>query len=229
MNKEELKYSYLEYSPDITNEVFDGIILKLKDLGFIEFSTNNGYANFSKDGDSKLILSPNFEYYVSDGDIYDRTRLKVSDILGEETKFEVGKWYSFYWNWGSGCDIVAKVSKLGEVVRFDNFINITQGGHLDQSSNSISLTEIKAEIKNIKELTLEEIQQYLPDGHIDKLPRSLTVDDLVKGEIYRAYIGGCVYLFRAINKEGGYNLCLIINSKSPELFREAKSISWDKI
>ena len=59
MNKEELKYSYLEYSPNITEEIFNKVILKLKGFGFIEFGSNNGFINFSKGGDSKLVLSPN--------------------------------------------------------------------------------------------------------------------------------------------------------------------------
>lgn len=227
--KEELKYSYLEYSPDVTNEIFDEIILKLKDSGFIEFSTNNGYANFSKDGDSKLILSPNFEYYVSDGDIYDRTRLKVSDILGEETKFEVGKWYSFYWNWSSGYDIVVKVSELGEIVRFDNFINITQGSHLDQSFNSIRL----AEIENIKELNLEEIQQYLPDDHPDKIIKpneEFKVGDYVVSLIDTFYgrkkgdllliTGEDSYIIITTNREGLFN-GTITNGEVAESLRKA--------
>ena len=175
MNKEELKYSYLEYSLNVTNEIFDEIILKLKDLGFIEFSTNNGYANFSKDGDSKLILSPNFEYYVSDGDMYDRTRLKVSDILGEETKFEVGKWYSFYWNWSSGYNCIGKVCRVNTyektVIQFDNYTSNNSPGKLFTDGRTIYL----AEIENIKELNLEEIQQYLPDDHPDKIVKEFTL------------------------------------------------------
>lgn len=152
------KISLYIKSPE-SNEDYVKLIQKLIDLGWRTYD-NTPAENLSH---FTCICLPHIdeEYF----EIHPRVdpggykELQVSDILEENNQFEVGKWYSFYWNWSSRYDIVAKVSKLGQVVGFDNFINITQGGHLDQNFNAIRLTEIE----NIKELTLEEVQQYLPD------------------------------------------------------------------
>lgn len=183
LTKEELKDTYLKYSPDITEEIFNKITQKLTQY-FGESNRKDillDYINFKSNYNYITIFSGMGYNWSLDNNTQGNKKIQVSNIIDLEDKFKVGKWYSFYWNWGNGYNIVAKVYSIKDCVYFDNFVNLTHGNtEVDQSSNAIRLDKIE----NIKELSLEEIQRYLPEGHKDKLPKKLTIDDLVKGEIY---------------------------------------------
>lgn len=313
---EELKDKYIKYSEEITEDTFNKILDRAKEFAKEICPDLRTYGSFDDHSFDSFRLNKFFRFsgsscsYGVDNNSQDAVEIKVSDILGEETKFEVGKWYSFYWNWSSG-NCIGKVCQVNTyektVIQFDNYTSNNSPGKLFTDGRTIDL----AEIENIKELNLEEIQQYLPDNHPDKIvkpigkwsvgsyvvwekflngmqyysfkpkfgipykieeklsnttirilgkavdtsyehnsdnlkwfatlqeaeafskellePKSLTVNDLVKGEIYKTQINDKTYLIRVINKLGGYDLCLIISSESPKLFREAKNVSWRKI
>ena len=91
----------------------------------------------------------------------------VGNILEKEEnkpKFEVGKWYSFNWNWGSST-VIAKIREVHE-----NSITISWRSYLWRKNDYNTLDEYGfKDISNIKELSLEEVQQYLPDNHPDKI------------------------------------------------------------
>ena len=96
-------------------------------------------------------------------------------------KPEVGKWYSFNWDY-SGKDhiVIAKIKKVEEdyfAVSWRSYV------WLDKSYSDSDAYRFK-DISNIKELSIKEIQPYLPIGHPDKI----TSSEFKKGE-YIVLIG----------------------------------------
>lgn len=91
----------------------------------------------------------------------------ASDFLEEEKsfKFEEGKWYSFNWDWySSNSPVIAKIKKV-----FGNSINVSWRSYLWEENNyDTSGTYLFKDISNIKELSIEQVQPYLPEGHPDK-------------------------------------------------------------
>ena len=81
-------------------------------------------------------------------------------------KIEVGKWYSFNWDWfGKDRTVIVKIKR----VREDDFI-ISWRSYLwkDEDYSNEDGYKFK-DISNIKELSIEEVQSYLPNGHPDKI------------------------------------------------------------
>ena len=91
----------------------------------------------------------------------------ASDFLEEEKsfKFEEGKWYSFNWDWcSSNSPVIAKIKNV-----FENSINISWRSYLWRENDyDTSGTYLFKDISNIKELSIEQVQPYLPEGHPDK-------------------------------------------------------------
>ena len=81
-------------------------------------------------------------------------------------KVEVGKWYSFNWYWhGPKSIIIAKIKEVNE-----NSFTISWRSYLWRENDySTSDGYDFRDVSNIKELSLEEVQQYLPEGHPDKI------------------------------------------------------------
>ena len=96
-------------------------------------------------------------------------------------KPEVGKWYSFNWDF-SGKDhiVIAKIKKVEE-----DYFAVSWRSYLwlDKSYSDSDAYRFK-DISNIKELSIKEIQPYLPIGHPDKI----TSSEFKKGE-YIVLIG----------------------------------------
>ena len=115
------------------------------------------------------------EYYcgVSDN-FYRRFELLPEDDV-KDVQFEVGKWYRID-KW------VAKFKELKNKNEFWCDLAITtHDGYIDRIPGHFNLNSHKEPIL----LTdLSEIQQYLPEGHVDKIKKELTVDDLVEGDVY---------------------------------------------
>ena len=90
-------------------------------------------------------------------------------------KPEVGKWYSFNWDY-SGKDhiVIAKIKKVEE-----DYFAVSWRSYLwlDKSYSDSDAYRFK-DVSNIKELSIKEIQPYLPIGHPDKI----TSDVFKKGE-----------------------------------------------
>jgi hypothetical protein len=91
----------------------------------------------------------------------------VSEVK-QEPKFIVGKWYNILYEYqGKNCNICFKVLKITK-----NFIDFFDGYYLDINKNYVSGNGIYiSDINNliIKEISISEIIQYLPDGHVDKV------------------------------------------------------------
>jgi len=96
--------------------------------------------------------------------------------LHKQPNFVVGKWYKFNWDWHSKTNGETIIKVKG--VEKDR---VTTEGRIymyrDRDVNFIGVDCYNfSEISNIRELTdLSEIQQYLPEGHPDKIvkPKSL--------------------------------------------------------
>lgn len=88
------------------------------------------------------------------------------EVKDSNVEFIPGKWYSFNWDW-SGKDHIV-VAKIKEVDK-ENFI-ISWRSYLwnDDDYNHEDGYFFK-DISNIKELSIEEVQPYLPNGHPDKI------------------------------------------------------------
>ena len=86
--------------------------------------------------------------------------------MENEVKFEVGKLYSFNWDWkGKNCIIISKIKEVDSIS-----ISVSWRYDVWNNSNcSTCGTFLFNDISDIKELSIEEIQQYLPDGHPDKI------------------------------------------------------------
>lgn len=112
-----------------------------------------------------------YKYFKpSTKEAYDKQNSKT------ETKFEVGKWYKWYQrnhdnhHYGK-CKTVNEIYLEMEPWITNCFTYMVDG------------TFLISESENIKEIPLEEIQQYLPDGHADKIKSKNTkfkVGDKVK-------------------------------------------------
>lgn len=104
--------------------------------------------------DCSLISSAFFEYF--------KPSTKEAFDLQNKPKFEINKWYSFNWKAFNNLFIVAKVSDVNNdsiIVSFNN----REGKHFNTDGFFFS------DITNVKELSINEIQQYLPDNHPDKI------------------------------------------------------------
>jgi len=94
-------------------------------------------------------------------------------------KIEVGKWYSFNWDWrSSNSTIIAKIKGVNE-----DSIRISWRSYLwGEKDYSTSDTYILEDISNIKELSIDEVQKYLPEGHPNKIK---TVQSFEVGKWYK--------------------------------------------
>lgn len=83
-------------------------------------------------------------------------------------KLEVGKWYSFNWDWsGKYRIVIAKIKEVTDIDIIVSWRNYTWKKNDYNTSDGYNLSEIS----NIKELSIDDIQQYLPDGHPDKITK----------------------------------------------------------
>ena len=82
-----------------------------------------------------------------------------------ETQFEVGKWYKFYWLTGN----IYVYGKIQSVY----YVSIITSSGVWMNAKPLYRETDGYELKDIKEVQeitdLSEIQQYLPDGHVDKI------------------------------------------------------------
>lgn len=169
MNKEELYGCYIATKNITSEDEWNKITDKLISLGFGEAGVDRGFKcikswpQLSIEKDDRFLLR-------CEGT--GSKEIKISDILGEETKFEVGKYYSYIWNWGNVGKCICKVSKVTEVQMKAEWDYTVSGKSF--RTPGVGATNLH-EISDIKELTLEEIQQYLPDNHPDKIAKEFTL------------------------------------------------------
>jgi len=79
----------------------------------------------------------------------------------EESKFVIGKWYE--------CECYSNREKRTiKIEKIDP--SLIWGDYIQNSTFYKQGAYVPSEITPIKEISISEIQQYLPEGHIDKLP-----------------------------------------------------------
>lgn len=107
---------------------------------------------------NKYILESELDKYDDEG-----------NLIENKSEFEVGKWYSFDWSVisSSNKQVVCKVSSVDTII-----IEMYWIKYLYNDSTSYNSAYFLNDISNIKELSLEEVQQYLPEGHMDLISKS---------------------------------------------------------
>ena len=95
LTKEELVNTYIKYSSDITEEIFNKIINKLESFGFEKYSTGSRNKEYIRFINTFPKLKINNKYWFVTSIKENCKEIKVSDIIGEESQFEVGKWYKY--------------------------------------------------------------------------------------------------------------------------------------
>ena len=128
----------------------------------------NFYKSYLPNGQTEPIITD--WRYATKEEIAEYDRLgKPYDVTTlNKPKFEVRKWYSFDWNIISNINkqIICKIKE----VKSDSIIISWRKYLYDNSTKNYGGYYIE-KISNIKELSLDEIQQYLPDGHPDKITK----------------------------------------------------------
>ncbi|HPQ80055.1 MAG TPA: hypothetical protein PLG47_06345, partial [Candidatus Dojkabacteria bacterium] len=124
--------------------------------------------------------------------VYDVETNKWAEVVSEpkkEFKFEKGKWYK-----GKIDDHYIKFNYIENCKDYNRLFYTERiyEGKFERCEESWANTEFeKFALSN--SVSLEEIQQYLPDGHPDKIskeeikpvePKQLKLKDLVEGEVY---------------------------------------------
>ena len=84
-------------------------------------------------------------------------------IMEKKVKFEVGKWYKILWKWNNSY-YYAKFKGF-----YDNSYNWIEWVKLPNGKLDRDNSFVEEELGIYSEATLEEIQQYLPDDHPDKI------------------------------------------------------------
>ena len=145
-------------------------------------SISDGYFGRTDCIDIKLIENPRLLEDLSEIQKYlpDGHPDKVKTF-----KLEAGKWYSFNWDYfGKDHIVIAKI----KVVKEDQFsISWRSYLWLDKSYSDNDAYSFKC-ISNIKELSIKEIQPYLPKEHPDKIFDKVEYGEFKKGE-YVVLIG----------------------------------------
>lgn len=111
----------------------------------------------------------------------------------EKYNFIENKWYSFNWDYsGKDCMVIAKIERFNH-----EMISISWRKYLWDNTISIRDAYECIDISNIKELSLCDIQQYLPEDHPEKIkagsylirpdaatPKALKITKITRGEYY---------------------------------------------
>ena len=107
---------------------------------------------------------------------WDLDSLIQDNLIRLQPKFEVGKWYKIFDQWYAKFKTI---HRQGTFWQYNE--SITSKGNYDNISHNITMSDINAGLK-IELLTdLSEIQQYLPDGHPDKI-KPMEINEFKKGD-----------------------------------------------
>ncbi len=150
-----------------------------------KFKTNSPYLNLDKStgiivfkstgtlgwyGDNIRIATPEESHWLKECEKANKFISKEEALksFNKQPEFIVGKWYKNIGNSG----MIAKFKEIKEnAFASDGFYVDEDKNYRTRHNTSFRLSE---NYKNAIECTLEEIQQYLPEGHVDKLYKSGT-------------------------------------------------------
>lgn len=177
-----------EFEPEnIENTIKFKIGQKIKYIGNVVLKEKNVVQTIL-DISNKHILT-NLTSFDIDSDYY------IGCVLVEDEtptfKFEVGKWYKFRWDWDSDRWYYGKFKNFdAHILKWDIWFR------KDGSNLQYNAALDKQEISEYSLLTdLSEIQQYLPDGHVDKIVNNIPkyVKCLPNGAQGISHIDNCIY------------------------------------
>lgn len=135
----------------------------------------------------------------------------------EEVKFEVGKWYKIKtaYSW-----IIKYRDTINGQIKSDWYCESKPGTKVEKNGSWGS------EPIEVKELSIEEIQQYLPDNHPDKIPlktKDMVIDESCIGKFISFTYSNNFYDEALITKESG-QIYLLNNCRSNNDGHKDKSI-----
>lgn len=105
-------------------------------------------------------------------------------LVEDKPQFEVGKWYKVIWTIRNNKFIYIKPTSIDEHINCNGqtsiWFDLNNGGSIIHHNSGYYLSHLKDPqlVTN-----LSEIQQYLPDGHPDKINVSVFVPKFRKGDI----------------------------------------------
>lgn len=221
LTKEELNNKYIKYILEINEEIFNKIIDKLENLGFVQDGGSSRKQEYLFFKNGYPFLRTTNKYWRITKLNQECEEIQVSDVLDENwSNFEVDEWYKLD-NW------ISKFKRLEAGYKFWGENINTKTGFIDDEGwlNLKSYKPIK--------ISIEEVQQYLPEGHADKIKkwsvgsyivplqnRLLTrTEPLTKGKPYEIIENSCVpYIL-----DDTYRRINFVNKYNPE---EKEGIRW---
>lgn len=157
----------------------------------------------SKDGKTDILISKGLSNIDMEENMQHVSTNIATALLNQF--FIVGKWYK---NLGSSRNYIAKAISTSrmEGTRFYHGEYITEDGKFEESPYSKTNLDWNS---NTVECTLEEIQKFLPEGHVDKIAVKATIDTQLKiGKWYHSTIwtaGSCAKLASPIKDDFKYS------------------------
>lgn len=158
------------------------------EIGDYNYVDYNGFGYFKGNGgcnDYTKITFDQFKKYVLKEDIEENVQ-KLPFKIGDKPKFEVGKWYkSPKYNRYICFKSLEKYSDYNRLY-YSTIIYITNGEV--KYNDYIANNEIELDFLNNPLTDLSEIQQYLPDGHSDKVETIPEYIECVRPDIWERTI-----------------------------------------
>lgn len=107
--------------------------------------------------------------------IFNLEKIDSNTTNSDKPKIEIGKFYSFNWDFTSQKrTVICKVKNLS-----NESINVSWRKYIWNNTESTYDSYYLSNISCVKELSLLEVQDYLPDNHPDKLKSSLETSSLI--------------------------------------------------
>lgn len=199
LKKEQLTNTYIKYIPEITEEIFNRILDVAKEFqkeilpnGVPYDCFKNTYKNFQLEKYFWFGTAGSRYSYGVDNNSQNCKEIFVSDLLGnnwsdaciaanefipkEEIKKEIpnyalikGKWYKWYQE-------NHETFHYGKFKEYGSNVFHMSPWIVNCNSYTVSGTFLLNKAIQIEEISLEEIQTYLPDGHSDKIQKKQTME-----------------------------------------------------
>jgi hypothetical protein len=226
LNGYEMETIYKERDCYVVTESVSGMNGKLNFCYKVYRNKSDGfyYDNSSSIGTKKVKVRPatieEATEYSRIGKPYDITTLK-----SKEVKFEVGKYYRF--NISKDKSSPTRTIRFTGINKDSNIICDLWTMGSDSKFNICGNNWSKENVNNPIELSIEEIQQYLPDNHPDKLPlktKEMILDESHIGKLVSLTYGGRLYDEVLVTKENGRGIYLLNNINSNNNGHSDKSV-----
>jgi hypothetical protein len=153
------------------------------------------------------------EYLPNNTNVITTEQFKKWVLKESKPEFIVGKWYKY-----NGCYIKLKCIKNGSFLASDDIVYSRydgKGGYYGQ------IDGFKKEYILLTDLS--EIQQYLPDGHVDKQNNTLNMYKILEEAKLKYPIGT---KFKPIRSTGEISDNIILQEKECYLYKDNENYEW---